>query len=340
MNRLNLRPLSSLRIALMLSLLLTIAGCTHKDLVDRYPFMASLRVDYDWRYAPDAQPEGMCVWFYPMPGTNAPVRRFDFTGRRGGNIEIQTGRYRMITYNNDTEAILVRGHEAHDTHELFTRSGSLFEPVFGTNAPRAEGAQDERVVISPDMVWGCSTADIEITTDKVTYIEPEQSRDGEPRSAEQTDARTLTLYPREQVCIYTLTINNVKNLKYVVNISASVSSLAPSIKLTGRQHGTEPVTVPFSASVDGSSTIRGIFTTFGHHPSNRLPHKLVLYIWFNNGEKYYYTFDVTQQIDQAPNPYRVDIVIDNLELPQPITNGNGFNPSVDKWDEVNEEIIM
>jgi hypothetical protein len=42
----------------------------------------------------------------------------------------------------------------------------------------------------------------------------------------------------------------------------------------------------------------------------------------------------------APNPKRVHLVVDGLELPLPIEDGNGFRPSVDDWTNVNEDINM
>ena len=69
------------------------------------------------------------------------------------------------------------------------------------------------------------------------------------------------------------------------------------------------------------------------------PHKLVLYVWLKDGSKYYYTFDVTDQVDEAPEKRRVHIVIDGLTLPEPITGGD-MEVAVDDWMVVNEDITM
>jgi hypothetical protein len=45
-------------------------------------------------------------------------------------------------------------------------------------------------------------------------------------------------------------------------------------------------------------------------------------------------------VHNAPNKRRVHLVIDGLDLPQPIENGHGFRPSVDDWGEEEHDIIM
>ena len=90
-------------------------SCEHKELCFHHPHVVTVRVDFDWKNAPQANPEGMCVFFYPEEG-GAPIR-FDFAGKDGGPVEIKVGRYRILCYNNDTESLLFRGMEGFDTHE-------------------------------------------------------------------------------------------------------------------------------------------------------------------------------------------------------------------------------
>ena len=132
----------------------------------------------------------------------------------------------------------------------------------------------------------------------------------------------------------------MKNLKYATQMCGSLSGMAPSLLFGDESLGTECVTIPFESVSDGVSTITGRFYTFGHHEENTAPHKLLLYVWFVDGSKYYYTFDVTDQIHSAPDKRHVHIIIDGLDFPQPIGNGSGFQPSVDDWQTVEEDIIM
>ena len=144
---------------LMIVALATIlASCTHKELCYHHPHQARIKVEYNWQNAPDANPLGMCVFFYPVDGGN--VRRADFKGTTGGYIELTTGKYNVITFNNDTEGVMFGNQGSFENHSAYTREGDLFEPVLGSaanSAPRAKGEEDQRVTITPDMLWGCTS---------------------------------------------------------------------------------------------------------------------------------------------------------------------------------------
>lgn len=313
-------------IAMMLS------SCNHKELCYEHPHRSTVRVEFDWTYAPDANPEGMCVYFYPLEGEDAPARRFDFSGRTGGEIDIQVGKYRVMCYNNDTEATQFRFTDDYFKHEAHTREGNIFEGIFGSGAsyaPGAKGTEDQRVFISPDMVWSGV-----VEFDEV----PMASNEAKPRAV-RTD-HVITLFPQEQICTYTYEILDVKNLKYASQMCATISGMSSSMNISTGDIHQEPVRVPFDAHSDGVSTITGRFLTFGHHELNTEPHKMVLYVWFVDGSTIYYTFDVTQQVHNAPDKRHVHIVIRGLDFPQPVSNGSGFKPSVDGWQEVREDIEM
>lgn len=127
---------------------------------------------------------------------------------------------------------------------------------------------------------------------------------------------------------------------------ASLCSMAGGMTFASEKLHTEGVTLPLPAVLDKeSSTVYGEFYTFGHSPDNPAEHRMLLYVWMNGGDKFYFgegseKFNVTSQIHNAPNPRRVHIIIDGLDLPKPIVNGGGYNPSVDDWDEILEDIIM
>lgn len=305
-----------------------LSSCEHKELCYRHPHTATIRIEFDWRDIPDANPNGMCVFFFPVKGEDAPLRRFDFTGKDGGTIEIRVGRYRILCYNNDTEAVLLRGTDRFATYEAFTRDGNLFESVYGSSAgsivPRAENTDEERVVISPDMLLGCSATELEVIDSKFEQV--------------------ITLYPHELVCTYTYEIRNVKGLDHVSQMCGSLSGMAPSMLFCDESLGHECVTIPFESHAGDEMTIVGKFLTFGHHEENTEPHRMVLYIWMDDGSKYCYgtesaRFNVTDQVHSAPDRKHVHIIIDGLDLPKPI-GGDNLDPSVDDWQEINEDIHL
>ena len=104
------------------------------------------------------------------------------------------------------------------------------------------------------------------------------------------------------------------------------------------------MTIPFASHSDGVSLVTGEFYTFGHHPDNVEPHRMVFYAVMDDGKKYCFkgaeNLDVTSQIHEAPDQRHVHIIIDGLDLPQPIEGGSGFDPSIDDWEVVEVEIEM
>lgn len=330
--------------------ILALPSCEHKDLCYHHPHVVKLRLQFDWRDAPDANPQGMSVFFYPIDGTDAPHRRIDFSNTTGGEIDIEVGKYHIITYNNDTEATQFNFTNDFNNHHAFTREGDLFESVTGssagTKAPRASGTEDERVVISPDEIWGCNALEVEVTEQGVSYkCFPLSEKDDWYGKDPIVTEHVITLYPHDFLCLYSYEIRNVKGLDNVASMCGSLSGMAPTLHFANEELGKECVTLPFAAEKhhDGK-TIVGQFLTFGHHEDNLQPHRLSLYLWMKDGSKYFYgsegdKFNVTDQVHSAPNKRRVHIIIDGLDLPKPFEPGD-MKPSIDDWFEINENIHM
>lgn len=329
---------------LWLALLLLPVSCHHKDFCLKHPHIVTLRVEFNWQNAPDANPLGMCVWFYPQEG--GEPRRFDFRGTQGGNIELTVGKYHVMTYNNDTEAILFGNTGSFGKHQAYTREGNLFEPVLGSSAgaPSSAGTEEEKVVITPDMLWGCTSLDVEITDEGMSYTCIPFKENQTPQKVESKEY-VITLYPDDLMCLYSYEIRKVENLEMATQMCASLSGMAGGVTLATEELYNKSVTLPLEARINrDSSKITGRFYTFGHHPQNADPHKMLLYVWMQGGEKYYFgegsdRFNVTDQIHSAPNKRRVHIIIDGLELPKAM-GGDDWKVSVDDWEVIYEDIPM
>lgn len=315
-----------------------LCSCEHKELCYRHPHMASVKIEFDWKDAPKANPAGMSVFFYPAEGESLPARRFDLDGKAGGVIDILAGKYRVICHNNDTGITMMRGTDGFDTNKAFTRECDLFETVYGNSAgsrvPRASGAEDERVVISPDMLWGCAESDVEVADNGTGHVEI-------PKSGKAGPSQAITLKPHRLVCTYTCEITGVTGLDHVSKMCGTLSGMAPSLLFQDESLGSERVTIPFEVRAKDATTIVGEFLTFGHNEGNDSGHRLLLYVWMDNGEKFCYgteggRFNVTSQVRSAPDRRHVRITIDGLGLPKPI--GGDLNVSTDDWNEVNEDI--
>lgn len=310
---------------------LIFSSCEHKELCYDHPHSGDVQVVFDWQYAPDAAPKSMALYMFPADGGEA--LRYEFTDQNGGTIRIANGTYHAVCLNSDTENISHRDAERHETFHITTRSTSLVESLatFGVRsegAPRAEGTEDERVALVPDMLW----------TDYADGIMLTQT----------TGTQTITLYPKVSVSNYTVEIRNAENLKYVYGVSGSLSSLGGGL-LPHKGSDTltdERVTIPFDARMEeddqGEKTVvTGGLRAFGHHPEEAgNKHELIVYAVLADGSKWYYTYDVTDQIHAAPDPRNVHILLDGLPLPKPIANGGGFQPEVDPWNPIDIPIEM
>ncbi len=342
-------------------------SCQHKPLWYLDPYNVTVKVEFDWRNAPDGDPRGMCVFFYPVEFEGQVQRRYDFTGREGGEIEIPIGKYHVLCYNNDTEAVQFRGHDRFHSHEAHTREGDIFESIFGSSSGSAtRSEEDERVMITPDMLWGSNVMDVEITRTGLSYVVvPEKDKEPLIQNPTENKEHVITLYPAELVCTYTYEILNVQNLDHATQMCATLSGMSHALTVGTEELHSEPITHPLEAFSDEVSTITGKFYTFGHHEENEDIHRMLLYVWMKDGSRYYFgsgvaaarakaharaegrtgediedKFDVTDQVHTAPNKRRVHIVIDGLDLPQPMSEDNQFIPSVDDWRDVEEDIYM
>lgn len=296
-----------------------LASCTHKELCDTHPHTTSINVVFDWRNAPGAAPETMSVYLFPENG-GGPLR-YEFVNIAGGTIEVPAGRYRGLCLNSDTENLVYRGSDSWNTFEIYSPATELLRSlgVRSDTAPRADGTEHEEVVMEAETVY----------TDRVTGIEIEMGV-----------RQTITFYPAVSVCSYTYEILNAENLKYVNGMSGSISGMAGGMFIGGNTLTEAGCIIPFEAAIGLPSTITGGFLTFGYNPGASYSHQLVIYAILSDNSKWYYTYDVTDQVRNAPDPFHVHIVLDGLPLPKPLENGSGFNPDVDEWGNVEENIEM
>ena len=309
----------------MAAILTAATSCEHKDLCYDHSHTVDVKVAFDWKNAPGAAPASMSFYLFPAGGGEA--LRYDFTDCTGGTIRVPVGNYEALCLNSDTENINYRNTECRETFEVTTRAADLLSGlsvlgVLSDGVPRVDGTEDERVILPPDMLWSDCVESIEL---------------------KRTDGTmAVTLRPEMSVCRYLVEIRNAANLKYVSGISGSLSSMAESLYPGVGCDATCKMgaTIPFDAAVSADkSTVTGGLFAFGC-PSARKTHTLTIYAVLSDESKWYYTFDVTDQIHSAPNQRDVHIVLDGLPLPKPIVNGGGFQPDVDDWHSVNVDIEM
>lgn len=294
-------------------------SCEHKDLCYDHSHTANLQVVFDWKNAPEATPETMRLYLFPLDG--GKPQTYEFTDYRGGHINVPAGRYHALCVNSDTESVLYRNIDLFDSFEAYAPDGVL-NARSSSIPPRAEGTSQERIAKSPDRLY-CARLD---------NVEVEFSKENQ----------TVILYPELSVCRFRVEIRNVSNLEYISSdgLSGALSSMSGGLLVRRNELTPDPVTVPFEVGSDGISTLTADFLAFGQIGSTDPPHKLVIYVILADGSKHYYTFDVTRQVDGAANPRDVRIILDGLPLPKPFVNGGGFHPEVDEWQNIDVDVPM
>ena len=299
-------------------------SCKHKELCYDHSHVMDVEVVFDWRVAPDAAPGSMSVYLFPEDG--GEVLRYELTNRDGGLIRVPIGKYDALCLNSDTKNISYSNTDLLETFEVTAKTTSLLDGLMpvgvrSEGAPRAEGSEDERVAMSPDRIWSDCLRDVEVRM--------------------VAEKQTVTFFPTNRVCNYTVDIRNAENLKYVLGVSGSLSTMAGGFYVGKSEMTDECVTIPFEVAMSEDKTALSAKTmTFGHCPSAQNAHKLIIYVVLSDETKWYYTYDVTDQIHAAEDPYNVHIVIDGLPVPKPIVNGGGFKPNVEDWhtEDVNIEM--
>lgn len=309
-------------------------SCEHKELCYLHPHTGTVRVEFDWTESPDADVPTMSVYFYNAESGEL-VKFGTADADTGMSISLANGTYSVITYNSNSDAVYPGDVDNYYTHYLSTRQGAITEPSAGyndaktSNVPRVPSASNETVRITADRMWGCAKADIQV-----------QVAEGE--------VQTITLTPRELTCTYTYEIRNVKNLSSVMRMNAALTGMSGVLYMSTGMVAEEPVTLPLYSEWN-DDTIYGHFFTFGRNESDDIREFLTLYVWSTDGTQRSYgttgtdaTFDVTDQVENAPDPRNVNIVIDGLELHKsdPTSSDAGYQVTVDGWGDENHDIHM
>ncbi|MDO4164768.1 MAG: DUF5119 domain-containing protein [Bacteroides sp.] len=311
--------------AIGLTALLCLASCNHKSIDFDYTGNTRLKVNFDWQNAPEAEPVTMSLYLFPDDDDES--QRYEFTNKSGGDIQAAYGEYTAICLNSYTEHIEYRNTDSQSTFELTTGTTTLLRSIStlgvrSSSAPRAAGTEDERIAYSPDPSWTDHNESVAVIYGDTT--------------------RSVTFYPSPCYCIYTVKIVNCENLEYVSATDGSISGMAGGWIPAQEALSSEKVTIPFSTVIgEDYTTLTAEFTTFGHCPDNEEgTHTLMIYAVLADGNKYSYSYDVTEQVHGASDPYHVLIELDGLPLPQPIENGSGMQPEVDGWSQENVYVDM
>lgn len=300
-------------------------SCNTDELCYQHPHDGEITITYDWSDLPEAHPEGMRLWLYPSANPSPGI--YDLPADGGLITNILTGHYSIATHNNDLDVVSLYNSYEYGSHVAITNECDVLAPMYGpgmrSTGIRADG--DERVFACAEPMWAASVDGIDIKS-----------------------GDNIVLKPQPYTCHYTFEFRNVGSVNHISSVSASISGMSPGVRLSDGSLLTEPCTLALKAFVGNQrsteNSIVGEFYTFGHHENVAAPHRMALYVVLDTGQKIKYTtgdnLDVTEQIHNASDHRNVHIVVDDIDIPEPITNGGGFGPGVDDWGVVNIIIPM
>ena len=309
--------------SLLLSVLfLMTQGCTHKDLNDDAPTTIAEQVEvvFDWSRTPTKEAQTMVLYNY---SDEREMMDYRFNNPDGGMIRTYGGRHTAVCHSNDDPyGHHLRSQHSHDDIEIFTDdTGVLIGQGISTRGiPRAKGTEDEPLRNTPSMIYGTQDRNLNI---KVSALPQE-----------------LRLFPEELICRYSVEFVDVENLRSAdLRIDATISSLAGGYHPGRMTTTSEAVSHTFTLSADlEKNSLNAEFYTFGLPEGEERDHKLCLYIVLKNKSGGFYNFDVTDQVNKAPDPRNVSIKVYGLKLPDipddplPPQGEGGVSIDLDSWE--------
>lgn len=287
-------------IFLMVWTVVLVASCEEKDLVFAGESI-DVKVEFDWRNAPEATPEGMTLIFFPADGKSLSWR-FDISEREGGEIELLSGVYNVIAFNNDLPGVEFSNTANYD---LFSATARSVSDILTSPTGMLYSARCSEVALFPV--------------------------DGHPG--------IITLKPDSLSTVYHICLDSVTGTERIKTANAVINGLARSVNLRLQRNSAETCSLytPLHISSVSRGKLESVTTGFGI-PDIPDPNISLEVIVTTSHGKYSKSFDITDQIMNSKHSKDVYIHIDGLDIPAADTptdpDGNpdvGISVGVDGW---------
>ena len=267
------------------------SSCSQKDLVyDSDP--VKVMVDFDWIDASGASPEGMTVLFFPAD-ENSQIWRFDIADRNGGEIELLSGIYNVIAFNNDLPGVEFSNTDSFDRFSASSRN------------------INDSVTSQTGMLYAASL--------KATALYPDIRKE-----------LRICMTPDSLATDYHISLDSVSGTQRIKTATAILKGLARSVCLQLKCNSEQTCCVSAPLHIDPycQSRLETVATGFGNPDIPDPKINMEIIVTTSHG-KYSKTFDVTDQIMNSMHPKDVYINIKGLDIPESDdpTNPDG-NPDV------------
>lgn len=301
-------------------LLLTQISCEHKELCYTHPHGTYFQIEYDWSECEVDEVDevdAMRLLAYPLDG-GLPLGYY-LLGGDGGKLEIQFGEYDLVSYNIDTQSILLSGESSMETFEAYVRSTTITEGVYGADEPELPTViEQQELVISPDRIF------------KSTYYNLV--------SADEETIDTIQMVMKPLVKHITYQVIGIGNTNSIEFIKGALGGVSSSIGIVDEELSDISSAMVFDGSLS-DEIVYGEFDYFGI-ADNDDTQWLVLFLW-GDGGNLRAAFDVSQQIADAADKYNVNIIIEtDIYMPESISGDDGFSPSVEDWEESEGDNVL
>ncbi|MDO4334256.1 MAG: DUF5119 domain-containing protein [Bacteroidales bacterium] len=277
-----------------------------------------VNVGINWGEQTAEHPESMSVLFYPTGG--GPYWRFELSDKTE-TVRLPYGLYHVLSYNSDTSDIVFLNSDSYDNAIATSREARLTDGLSedwkSSQPPRDEESAGQPVMTSPDAIWGSNTHTFK----------------------RKNFSQNLTLYVKRLVARYTVNINNVGNSNSAYIAGYTISGLSAGIHLSSMSLIPTEVTIPGSLRKKEGNSFSGRNNTFGRI-KGRGHCILSVYFMLRDGTKKVFRQDVTETIENAPDPFEVEINVSGIQLPDVSTShpDSGLDVGIDDWDTVDIEL--
>lgn len=282
----------------------------------------------DWDKILPKEPAGVRLHTFDNE-LKVPVSNHNLESR-GGRIAINSGRYDLLLYNNDSEGILFENIEGVENASATTRTRT--RSTYSTRYP------NEVTVSLPDVLFAGFVPEFEL----------EKPRDGEMLY------RKIDVGLTPRTWTYLVRYEFTSGQEFLAGAEAYLSGMAGSVRLNdGYTHDNNIVTLLLDCS---SSTygVESVVRSFGlpgfDYPgvkqgivseamaSSKVAsaNKLVLAMKFLSGRTKTLEFDVTDQVRRQPRGGVIvvrGIIVTPEEGEGPSSEGGGFEGNVNDWEE-------
>lgn len=236
-----------------------------------------------------------------------------------GRTHLPPGDYIMLAYNFDVGTVMVENENAISEMNAFTSEISDYlYALFRGNAVGQVFRQPEHLLVARRNI-----------------------RIDESEQMQIVEAETRTV-----IDTYYLQIR-VRGLEYASTAKATLSGMSPSNRFGVNERSTDDSKIMFDLSggtdprivEDNKDVLCTLFNTFGKVEDVTSNLTVRFDVITNDGTQYVKTLDISPTFLTEDARERHWLLIDYvLEIPEPHHPGGGFDPGVEDWDEIHDEI--